>query len=130
MAEDIQSPFSGKGPEAQFHAALKAGQFLLQECTGCGKYIFYPRATCPSCGSAKLQTKQASGNGVVYSASTVRRKPEAGGDFNISLIELEEGPRMMSWVVGIPAADVAIGAAVRAKISEIDGAPAVVFEKI
>lgn len=78
---------------------------------------------------ADLHGKEASGRGTVYSATIVRQKPEAGGDYNIVLVDIAEGPRMMSQVVGIPAAEVKIGMAIKAKISEIDGQPAVVFEK-
>lgn len=124
-----KSTAAGVGPDAQFESALKAGRFELQKCSDCGKYIFYPRYSCPLCGSQHLVFEPASGKGVIYSTSTIRRKPESGGDFNVSLVDLAEGPRMMSRVVGMPAKDVAIGMAVHAKVSEIDGIPAVIFEK-
>ncbi len=57
----------------------------------------------------------------------MRRKPEAGGDYNVSLIELDEGVRMMSRVDGTPPAEVRIGMRVRAKVIDNNGAGLVVF---
>lgn len=121
--------FEGPGPEAQFRTVLAKGRFYIQECAPCGKKIFYPRVICPYCGSTQLRMIEASGRGTVYSTSIVRQKPEAGGDYSIALIDLEEGPRMMSRVVNIPPADVMIGMAVRAKVSELGGEPVIFFEK-
>lgn len=128
--KNLEGIFEGRGPEAQFRAALTEGRFVVQQCGACSKYLFYPRVLCPYCGSTDLRVKEASGRGTVYSTTIVRQKPEAGGDYNIALIEIEEGPRMMSQVIGVPAAEVKIGMAIKAKISEIDGQPAVVFEKV
>jgi len=124
-----EGTFGGPGPEARFRAGLAEGKFVIQQCGGCGKHVFYPRVLCPYCGSADLRGQEASGRGTVYSVTIVRQKPEAGGDYNIALVDIAEGPRMMSQVVGIPAGEVKIGMALKAKISEIDGQPAVVFEK-
>ncbi len=120
---------SESGPDAHFEAALKEGRFEIQKCAECSKHIFYPRYLCPHCGSENLTTELADGSGVVYSTSVVRRRPERGGDFNVCLVDLMEGPRMMSQVIGILPDDVTIGMVVRAKVSEINGVPAVVFEK-
>jgi hypothetical protein len=65
----------------------------------------------------------------VYSTTTVRQKPERGGDYNISVIELAEGARMLSRVEGIPAADVRIGMPVEAVIGEANGAALVLFHR-
>ena len=64
---------------------------------------------------------------MVYSTTTVRRKPEAGGDYDVSLIDLDEGVRMMSRVEGVPPAEVKIGMRVRAKVVDNKGAGLVVF---
>jgi uncharacterized OB-fold protein len=63
----------------------------------------------------------------VYSTTTVRRKAEAGGDYNIALIDLEEGVRMMSRVEAVQAADVTIGLRVEVKVKELNGKGIVVF---
>jgi uncharacterized OB-fold protein len=105
------------GPEQVYKDKLAQGAFELQKCSGCGKHVFYPRVVCPHCGSDRLDWVAASGAGVVYSTTVVRRKPEAGGDYNVALVDLAEGPRMMSRVVGIEPAAVRIGMKVKARIA-------------
>jgi uncharacterized OB-fold protein len=68
------------------------------------------------------------GTGSVYSVTTVRRKPEAGGDYNVSLVELDEGVRLLSCVEGIPPSEVRIGLRVRARIADHHGGKRVVFD--
>ncbi len=116
------------GAEARYQAALNEGRFLIQRCEGCAKHVFYPRQLCPHCGGASLAWVEPSGNGTVYSTTTVRRKPEAGGDYDVSLIDLDEGVRMMSRVEGVPPQEVKIGMRVKAKLIEAKGARMVVFE--
>ena len=52
-----------------------------------------------------------------------------GGTFNLSLIDMDEGVRMLSRVVDMPADEVQIGMRVKARIEELNGAPAVVWEE-
>jgi uncharacterized OB-fold protein len=82
---------------------------------------FYPRVLCSHCGSPKLTWQPASGQGTVYSTTVVRRKPEQGGDYNVALVDLSEGPRMMSRVDGLAPHEVMIGMDVRAKIIDEPG---------
>jgi uncharacterized OB-fold protein len=72
--------------------------------------------------------REASGEGTVYATTVTRRRAEQGGDYNVALVDLAEGPRMMSRVVGVAPEAVSIGMKVRAKIDELNGAPAVLFE--
>ena len=116
------------GPELQFKAYLDEGRFMIQRSVSTGAYVFYPRPFIPGSGETDLEWVEASGEGVVYSTTVNRRSPEKGGTFNIALIDLAEGPRMLSQVVGTAPEDVAIGMKVRAKIEEVAGAPAVVWE--
>ncbi|MDR0779419.1 MAG: Zn-ribbon domain-containing OB-fold protein [Pseudomonadales bacterium] len=125
--EDFSPDFSGPGPVQVYQDALASGHFLIQQCQGCGKHVFYPRVLCKHCGSYALTWVQASGRGIVYATSVVRRKPEKGGDYNVALIELEEGPRMLSCVADLAPEQVQIGMAVSARIGLIEGQPAVLF---
>lgn len=120
--------FEGPGPEARFQEYLKEGRFMIQRSASTGKHVFYPRVVAPGSGEADLEWVEASGEGTVYATTVTRRRPEKGGDYNVALIDLAEGPRMMSRVVGIESDQVKIGMKVRAKIEELNGAPAVVFE--
>ena len=113
---------------SQYQTALDAGTFQIQRCTTCAKAIFYPRELCPQCGSNQLAWEQPSGQGTVYSSTIVRRKVEAGGDYNVALVDLTEGPRMMSRIEGMAAADVKIGMAVQAEVIQHNGKGLVVFK--
>ncbi|MBI5909533.1 MAG: Zn-ribbon domain-containing OB-fold protein [Betaproteobacteria bacterium] len=115
------------GAEARYQIQLNEGRFLIQRCNECDKYVFYPRVVCPHCGGASLAWVEPKGTGAVYSTTTVRRKAEAGGDYDVSLIELDEGVRMMSRVEGVAPAEVKIGMRVRAKVVDDKGAGLVVF---
>jgi hypothetical protein len=120
--------FDGPGPEAIFRAHLAEGRFMIQRSASTGLHVFYPRVVVPGSGEADLEWVEASGDGTVYATTITRRRAEQGGDYNIALIDLAEGPRMMSRVVGIAPEAVTIGMKVRAKIDELNGAPAVLFE--
>lgn len=119
--------YSGPGPVQVYQDALTQGRFIIQQCKDCGKHVFFPRLLCKFCGSAALKWVEPTGRAVVYSTSVVRQKPEKGGDYNVALIELEEGPRMMSRVIDVDPDKVTIGMAVSAHIGLIDGQHAVVF---
>jgi len=105
------------GPEKTFKDKLAAGSFEIQKCAACGKHVFYPRVMCTHCGSDQLDWVAASGAGTVYSTTVVRRKPDAGGDYSVVLVDLAEGPRMMSRVVEIAPDAVKIGMSVKARIA-------------
>ncbi|WP_252729627.1 Zn-ribbon domain-containing OB-fold protein [Pacificibacter marinus] len=69
-----------------------------------------------------------SGQGQVYSTTTVRRRADKGGDYNVAIIELAEGARMMSRVENVTPDKVEIGMDVVAKIiTSPDGEPIIVF---
>jgi len=115
------------GAEAQYRQALDQGRFLIQHCAGCDRAVFYPRMICPHCGADKLAWTAPDGRGEVYSTTVVRRKPEAGGDYNVALIDLREGVRLMSRVEGLAPDAVHIGMAVRAQVARQDGRGLLVF---
>jgi uncharacterized OB-fold protein len=114
-------------PEEDWRAHLAAGRFMLLRCRADGGFVHPPRVAQPGSGSTDLEWVPASGLGTVHSTTTVRCRPPAA-DYNVALVELAEGPRMMSRVVGLAPADVRIGLAVRARIVVEDEAPLVVFE--
>jgi uncharacterized OB-fold protein len=112
---------SATGVQAFHQAALDSGRFLIQQCNACGKHVYFPREICPHCGSAKLDWVTPSGGGTVYAVTTVRRKPADGGDYNVSLIDLDEGVRLMSRVINLQPDAVRIGQRVRAHVEVSDG---------
>jgi uncharacterized OB-fold protein len=114
-------------PDAEFRAFLAEGRFMIQRSKGSGAHVFYPRAVAPGTGARDLEWVQASGRGVVYSTTVVRKKPPEPS-YNVVLVDLAEGPRMMSRVEGVDPAAVTIGMAVQARIVDQDGEPVVVFD--
>jgi uncharacterized protein len=108
---------------APFWEATREGRLLVQWCTSCDRGIFFPRVLCPCCGASNggadhagsLVWREASGRATVY-AAVVEHRPEAAGavfahgePYCIALVDLEEGARMMTNVVGCPPADVHSG---------------------
>jgi uncharacterized OB-fold protein len=114
-------------PDKDFVAYLAAGKLMIQRSRSSGQYVFYPRIAEPGTGARDLEWVEASGRGTVYSSTTVRKKPPEPS-YNVALIDLEEGPRMMSRVEGIAADEVKIGMQVAAKIIVVDGKNLIVFE--
>jgi uncharacterized OB-fold protein len=114
-------------PEQSFQEYLRAGELRLQFCTDCAKHFFYPRTLCPTCGGRALEWRRVSGAGIVYSTTIIRQRPERGGDYNVSIIELGEGVRMMSALRDVAPGDVKIGLKVSALLVEEEGRMAVFF---
>ena len=85
-----------------FWEAAREHRLILQRCTACGRYQFYPRPFCLECQSGELEWVEASGHGVVYSVTTVRMNvlPELEPPYQVAIVELEEGPRMLGGIVG------------------------------
>lgn len=91
-------------PETQhFWDGAKAGELRLQKCTDCGHIYFPPRPFCPHCGSRAVEVFTASGRGRLFSY-VINHLPSPGftPPFAIAVVELEEGPRMMSNIVDCP----------------------------
>jgi len=113
-------------PEQEYLAHLAEGRFMLQRARGSGTYVFFPRVAVPGTGEMDLEWVEASGDGTVYSTTVIRSKPPAE-NYNVALIDLAEGVRIMGRVIDIDPTAVRIGMKVRANVGEIDGKPAVLF---
>ena len=114
--------------EQQFKNYLSEGKFMVQRSKSLNEFFFHPRVAFPGSGERDLEWVEVSGRGIVYSTSCNRRLPEKGGDFNISLITLQEGPRMMAKIEGVAPDQVVIGQKVKARISSLKGEPAIIFD--
>lgn len=92
------------------------GAVVLQRCAACQSVIWIPRAICPVCWSQDLSTFEASGRGTIYSwTRTAKGMAEYrdAGPYLLAYVELEEGPRVMTNLVGFEG-DPAVGDAVQA----------------
>ena len=126
----ITADTPGTGVQTQYQAALDGGRFVIQHCAACGKHVFFPRENCPNCGAGKLSWVEPGGTGTVYAVTTVRRKADAGGDYNVSLVDLPEGVRLMSRVANLSPDEVRIGLAVRACVLLAEGKGQIVFDAV
>ncbi|API60292.1 hypothetical protein BSL82_14165 [Tardibacter chloracetimidivorans] len=118
-----------EAPEAVWRAALAEGRFLLQRAQSTGTRYFPPRVMEPGTGETDLEWVEAMGTGTVYSVSVIGRKPPAA-PYHVALIDLDEGPRLMSRVEGMAAEDVRIGMKVKARVAQEDETPILVFDPV
>jgi uncharacterized OB-fold protein len=116
-------------PDADYQAFLREGRFMIQRGRTSGQHHFYPRAIEPGTGHADLDWVPASGLGTVYATTVVRARPPAA-NYNVALVDLAEGPRMMTRVEGVAPEDVRIGMAVRARIVTDERQAFIVFDPV
>jgi len=114
-------------PEQQFAAFLEESRFMLLRSRETGRCFWFPRVAEPGTGCTDLEWVEASGDGTVYSTTVIRQKPPTP-DYNLALVDLAEGPRMMTRVEGIAPEQVRIGMKVRARIVRDGERNMVVFQ--
>ncbi len=92
----------------------RLGELRLQQCADCGRHQFYPRTVCSHCNSRQLRWVVAEGRGKVASFTVVRRAISKAytAPYVVALIDLAEGVRMMSNVIGADPESVRVGAEV------------------
>lgn len=115
------------GPAAHWREALAQGRFLLQRSRSSGAHVFPPRVAEPGTGADDLEWIEASGRGTVHAVTVIRPKPPAE-PYNVVLVDLAEGPRLMSRIEGIAVEAVTIGLDVTARIDEGDDGPILLFD--
>ena len=103
--------------------ALARHELYFQRCRGCGTDRLYPRALCPACLSSATEWVRASGRGTVYTF-TVTRQNQAPGfreelPYVLAIVELEEGPRLMTNVIGCAPDAVRIGMPVEVVFDDV-----------
>jgi len=103
MPDKSKIPLPIPTPEtAHFWEGAKTGELRLQKCDECAHIYFPPRPFCPSCVSKKVSVFKASGRGFLYSyVINQRPHPAFDGAYSIAIVELEEGPRMMTNIVNV-----------------------------
>ncbi|WP_329195684.1 Zn-ribbon domain-containing OB-fold protein [Streptomyces sp. NBC_01435] len=109
--------------------AAARGQLLLRRCRACGRAHHYPREFCPHCWSEDVVWEPASGDATLYTWSVVHRNdlPPFGArvPYVAAVVDLAEGPRMMTQVVGCEESALAIGMALRVAFRQEEGEEAV-----
>jgi len=120
---------------APFHEGLSRGEVRVTRCTACGLAQFPPRAVCPRCsgvGTGRWETTAGRGNvwsfavfHKAYLAGSTRRPP-----YDVAVVQLDEGPKLFTNVVGVENADLHVGMAVEAVFEVEDGTALVRFRPV
>ena len=121
--EGLQPVISPSPEGRRFWAALREHRLELPHCDSCGLTFFYPRVLCPGCGARGLSWVVSQGSGTLYSfcvqfGSTV---PGLGaGPFATALVDLDDGPRVLGFLVGVPGDPELIRCGTRVEVEFVD----------
>ena len=118
---DERIPAFGDPLSVPFWEGAAKGEFRLQRCASCGKHQHYPRPFCIAC-DGEVEWATVPGTGTIYSKTTVHMKvsPYFEPPYAVVVVELDEGPRFLSNLVG---GDAGIGDRVRVTWQEREGYP-------
>ena len=126
---DYTGPLPLPTPESRpFWDAARRHVLELPRCRSCGQYHYYPRATCPHCLSADLEWRGVSGRGRLHTFTIVHRGSKGfpiPTPYVMAVVELDEGPRMMTNLVGLPADPAQIRIGMPVEVTFEDRAPEV-----
>ncbi|MBJ18566.1 MAG: nucleic acid-binding protein [bacterium] len=116
---------------APYFEAAREGRLSLQKCPRDG-FFFYPRAACPECLGDDWSWADVSGHGTVYSYTVERMGLDPAQRSQlplvVAIVELDEGPRMTSNIVGCPPEEVSVGQAVQVAFEDLGGETLIHFE--
>lgn len=104
----------------------QAGELRYQTCDDCNEVVFTPRMHCTACGGTNLSVKVSKGEGTVYTYSVVRQNRMPAfidlGAYAVAHIDLDEGFRMLSGIVGVddPTTGISIGQRVKVEFEKQD----------
>lgn len=120
------SAMSPPKPDLEYRAHLAEGRFMIQRSASSGRSVFYPRVAEPGTGAEDLEWVEAGGGGEIYAATIIHPRPPEQ-PYNVVIVTLDEGVRMMSRIEDAAPDEVTIGRRVRSRIVELGGEPNVVF---
>ena len=106
-------------PLATYLAHLEQGHLAYQFSPDANAPVFFPRVICPTTGSDRLEWRISAGLGTVYATTVVH--PQNGTPYNVALINVDEGFRMMSRVEDVPPEQVRIGMRVQFRVHRPGG---------
>ena len=108
---------------ALFWRGCSQHKLTIQRCKSCGQARFYPRILCIGCGSTDTEWFDASGDGSIFSYTIVHRAPSPAFKddvpYVLAIVELWEGVRMMTNIVGCDPAEVKIDMPVRVQFQRM-----------
>ncbi len=106
MADPVAPQIVATPESRPFWEAARRHELSLQRCRACARWVFYPRAVCPHCLADDLEWLRASGRGTLHTFTVVYRGQRGfslPAPYVIAIVELEEGPRLMTNLVGVAA---------------------------
>jgi uncharacterized OB-fold protein len=104
MTTEMQRPAPYPSPETQpFWDGCKRHELTLPYCTKCSEFFFYPRQFCPKCFSWDIEWRKCSGKGTLHTFAIQFRMQMPGftPPYVTAMVQLDEGPRMMTNLVGV-----------------------------
>ena len=106
---------------APFWDACRRGELEVSACQACGHLFLPPGPCCPRCWSTQLEACPVSGRGRVFSFVVYRRTyhPALPAPYVVGLVERDEGPRLISNIVGCEPEEVSIDMPVRVRFDEV-----------
>ena len=124
MTQGYSKPLPGTDEENKpFWNYCKQHELRMQKCLQCGKIRYPVSPICPHCLSMESEWVKLSGKGRVYSFAIIRRAPHPAfaGEvpYTVAIIETEEGPRLISNVIGCRPEDVQIDMPVEVVFEDI-----------
>lgn len=112
-------PPESVSPLAAYIAHLEKGELAYQFSPSANQVVFYPRVIAPTTGAADLEWRVSKGLGTVYATTVVH--PQQGSPYNVALIDIDEGFRMMSRVEDTDPTAVKIGQRVKFRVHPAEG---------
>lgn len=119
MAEStLKKPLPAITSEARpFWEAAAQQKLVMQRCQDCNAWVWTPRPSCYECGSEKVAWQAMSGRGEIYSFTVIRQVVgraaskafEPDVPYVVAWVDLDEGPRMITNIVGCPVENVTLG---------------------
>jgi uncharacterized OB-fold protein len=111
---DLPTP---EGDTIEFWEAAKQERLIIRHCLDCGAFSYYPRPFCPKCWSERVVWHQASGDATLYSWSVIYQNDQPPFNERVpyvaAVVDLAEGPRMMTNVEGCEFDQLRVGMALR-----------------
>ena len=111
------------GLTGDYYRWLRAHEVRFQRCRDCGRFRHVPRELCAACGSDAFEWAPSSGRGEVFSWTTTYRAMHPRFlevPFTTVVVELDEGPRVVSSIEGVEEADLRVGMPVRVVFDDVD----------
>lgn len=117
---DLPTP---EGDTIEFWNAAKQERLLIKRCEDCGAFSYYPRPFCPKCWSENVVWHEASGDATLYTWSVIYSNDQPPFKERVpyvaAIVDLAEGPRMMSNVEECEFDDLEVGMALKVKFRPI-----------